>query len=115
MPLMIKENFVYFRFLSFCQNYIFQMCSPFCKSYIDWMAKVSDGGWSVLSIAVHKDHDMPVVLGPLEAMRGELRATCEGKFVDGRDFFHPGSHQQVFHLICLFDIIVPAFGVCFVN
>ena len=66
----------------------------FSKSYLDWKTKVSEEGWSVLTIATHSSQTTPSVMGPVEEMRGALWIVF-----DGLDFNHV---DQVWHIIvCL--------------
>ena len=94
---------------------LFQIMSAiYSRSYLDWVAKASDEGWSVLTIATHRSHPKPIVMGPLQSMGGALRATCDGRVVDGRDFNHAVvGGDQVCHLfVCMFCGILV---VCFVT
>ena len=81
---------------------VFQMSALFSKSYLDWKSKVSDDGWSVLTIATHSSQPTPSVLGPDEEMRGALWIVF-----DGLEFNHVDQ-------VCLFGIIVVCYFVVFV-
>ena len=68
-----------------CKYLIFQMSYLFSKSYLDWVERVGDSGWSVITIAKHEVGLKTYVMGQLEEMRGSLEATVEGRAVLGQD------------------------------
>ena len=91
-----------------CERFLkslFQMSAVFSKSYLDWMTKVSEGGWSVLTIATHPSQRKPSVMGPVEEMRGVL-----WRVFDAEDFNHV---DQVWHIIVCLVLLLFAVDVFF--
>ena len=52
--------------------------SIFSKAYKDWISHVTVDGWSILTIARHPNQPKPIVMGPVDAMRGALWSVFEG-------------------------------------